>query len=70
MLTDSKSLWASKGVWGGAIAVVAAIAGLFGYTVTEDQQGQIVETGALIASGVGGLVALWGRIVATRRIGG
>ncbi len=69
MLTDAKSVWASKGVWGGAIAVLAALAGLLGYAITPEQQAEIVETGALIASGIGGLVALWGRIAATRRIG-
>lgn len=69
MLTDTKSIFASKGVWGGAIAVLAALAGLFGYAVSPEQQAQIVETAALVASGVGGLVSLWGRIAATRRIG-
>lgn len=69
MLTDTKSIFASKGVWGGAIAVLAALAGLFGYAVSPEQQAQIVETVALVASGMGGLVSLWGRIAATRRIG-
>ena len=69
MLTDTKSIFASKGVWGGAIAVLAALAGLFGYVVSPEQQAQIVETVALVASGIGGLVSLWGRIAATRRIG-
>ena len=69
MLNDTKSIFASKGVWGGAIAVLAALAGLFGYAVSPEQQAQIVETAALVASGVGGLVSLWGRIAATRRIG-
>lgn len=69
MLTDTKSIFASKGVWGGAIAVLAALAGLFGYAVSPEQQAQIVETAALVASGIGGLVSLWGRIAATRRIG-
>jgi len=69
MLNDTKSIFASRGVWGGLIAILAAGAGLLGYTITSDQQVQIVETAALIAGGVGGLVALWGRIKATKRIG-
>lgn len=68
-MTDSKSLFLSRGVWGGAIAVLAALAGLVGYQVTPDQQAELVETGALIVSGIGGLIALWGRISATKRIG-
>jgi hypothetical protein len=68
VLEETKPIWKSKGVWGGAIAVLAAFAGLAGYAVTPDRQAQILEAGALIASGVGGLVAVWGRVVATKRI--
>ena len=55
-------------MWGGAIAILAALAGLAGYAVTPDQQAQILEAGALIASGLGGLVGIWGRVMATKRI--
>ena len=41
MLTDAKSIWASKGVWGGGIAVLAALAGLLGYAITPEQQAEI-----------------------------
>ena len=68
MFTDTKSIFASRGVWGALIAIIAAGGGLFGYTITPDQQVQIVETVAMIAAGIGGLVALWGRISATKRL--
>jgi len=57
------------GFWGGAVAVLAAITGLLGYSIMPEQQSALVETGALIASGIDGLLALWGRISATKRIG-
>lgn len=69
MLTDTKSIWASKTIWGGAIALLAAAAGLLGYAITADQQAELIETGSMIVSAVGGLIALWGRIAATKRIG-
>jgi len=69
MLIGTKSLLTSRGVWGGLLAVVASIAGLFGYTVTPDQQFELLEAAALVASGVGGVVAVWGRVSATKRIG-
>jgi hypothetical protein len=68
VLNDTKSIFASRGVWGALIAVLAAGGGLLGYTITPDQQVQVVESVALIASGIGGLVALWGRISATKRL--
>lgn len=69
MLTDTKSIWASKTIWGGAIALLAALAGLLGYAITPEQQAELIETGSLIVSAIGGLIALWGRIAATKRIG-
>ncbi len=69
MLIGTKSLLASRGVWGGLLAVLASIAGLFGYTITPDQQFELLEAAALVASGIGGILAVWGRVSATKRIG-
>lgn len=66
---DTKGLFASKTVWGGIIVVIAAIAGLFGYSITAEDQTAIVgyiESAATIA---GGILVIWGRITATKRIG-
>jgi hypothetical protein len=66
---DVKSIFASKTVWGGLIAVAAALLGLFGYTITPADQVAVVEAVAAIGSAVGGVLAIYGRIVATKRIG-
>jgi hypothetical protein len=68
MLEESKPIWQSRGVCGGVVAIVAAGTGRAGYAITPDQQAQILEAGALIASVIGGLIALWGLVKATRRI--
>jgi hypothetical protein len=47
---------------------LAALAGLAGYAVTPEQQVAILEAGALIATGVGGLVGIRGRVMATKLI--
>lgn len=68
-MTDVKSLFASKTVWGGILALIAALAGLFGYTITPADQAALMETATAIVGAIGGVLAIYGRIVATKRIG-
>lgn len=65
-MTDTKPWWQSKGVIGGAVAVVSAIAGLLGVSFDE---GQLTESLLMIGAGVGGVLAIWGRVVADKQIG-
>lgn len=65
---DTKSLFASKAIWGGAVALLAGGATLLGYTVDAESQASIVNLITGAASLVGGLMAVWGRITATKRI--
>jgi cell division protein FtsX len=83
MLTGSKPAARSLGVWGGAVAAAAGALGLIGYAVTPEQAAELgQQTDALVAaavelvtlfagvaSTVGGILAVVGRIRATRRIG-
>lgn len=64
-----KHWYESKGVWGGIIAMLAAIAGAFGYAVDAEAQASIVELITVIVGGVGGLLAIVGRIKAERKVG-
>lgn len=68
-MNDFKGMLASKTVWGGLVALLAGVLGLFGYTVGAEDQATLVELAAGIASAVGGLVAIVGRVVATKKIG-
>jgi protein-S-isoprenylcysteine O-methyltransferase Ste14 len=68
-MEGTKGLLASKTVWGGLLVVVAAVAGLFGYTFSAEDQASVVEMVERIVMAVGGLLAIWGRITATKRIG-
>lgn len=67
-MIEEKPVWQSKTIWGGAVAVVAAILGLFGYSVSSGDQALIVEYGLSAASAIGGLVAIYGRLTATKVI--
>jgi Na+-transporting NADH:ubiquinone oxidoreductase subunit NqrE len=59
-----KKWYQSKAVWGGLIAVAAAIAGAFGYAVSPDDQASIVEAVVAIGGGIGGVLAVYGRVKA------
>lgn len=65
---DNKAWYASKAVWGGLIAVGAAVAGGFGVVVDADTQSQISDLIVVGVGAVGGLLAIYGRIKAGKSI--
>lgn len=67
-MEDVKAWYQSKAVWGGLIAVLAAIAGVFGYTIGGEDQAALVEAISAAAGVVGGIMAVWGRVKATKSI--
>ena len=67
-MTDFKNWHESKGVWGGVVALFAGGAALFGYAVPEADQAQIASLLAAAGGGVGGLLAIAGRLRAQKRI--
>lgn len=82
-LTGTKPAIRSLGVWGGAVATVAGGAGLLGYTVSAEEASalgqqadavaaavsQAVLLVSSLASAVGGIIAIIGRVRARARIG-
>lgn len=69
-MIDTKSWTSSLGVWGGIIAIAApALGGALGYTISADDARQVVEIGSGLVSAFGGLLAVVGRIRATKRVG-
>jgi hypothetical protein len=75
-MDDTKSLFASRTVWGAAVAIAAALAGALGFSVAPTDQAaalslvdQILGEWDRIATIAGAALALYGRVKATRRIG-
>lgn len=75
-MNSTKSLIKSKTFWGAVIAIAASLAGVFGFEISPaDQQDlislydQALAAWDSIAVVAGGLLAIYGRITATRRIG-
>ena len=69
-MDDVKSIFASRTFWGGIIAVLAGVLGFFGYELAGSDQAALIDCGAAVAASLGGVIAIWGRVKASRKIGG
>lgn len=61
--------WQSKTIWGSAIAILASILALFGLNLDASLQSQLVDIVVAIGGVIGGALAWYGRVVATKKIG-
>jgi hypothetical protein len=75
-MDQTKSILLSKTAWGAGLAIVAAAAGMIGYTITPTDQTQALDLFSQIYGIVDRLIviggsafAIWGRIKATHKIG-
>jgi hypothetical protein len=68
-MLDIKPWYASRSVWGGVVALLSALGGAFGFVVSPDAMTGLTEALVLLGTSAGSLFALYGRIVATKRIG-
>jgi hypothetical protein len=66
---ENKKWWESRAVWGGLIALGSAVAGAFGIYVDGATQEEIANYIVVGAGAVGGLVAIYGRLKAEKKIG-
>jgi len=68
-MNEFKALTQSKTFWGAVIALGGSALTLGHYTLTPADAAQAVDLLSGIASAVGGLMAVYGRVVATKKIG-
>lgn len=68
-MTDTKEWYRSKTIWGSAIALAAAIAGLCGVKVDAATGADLVSAVTDAAAAIGALVAIVGRLDAKSAIG-
>jgi uncharacterized membrane-anchored protein len=67
-MEETKTILQSRAFWGGLVAVLSGVAGMIGYTVDADTQEGVVGLIMAIVGGVGGLLAIYGRVKATKKI--
>lgn len=67
-MEPNKPWYASRGVWGGIVTILSLVAGFLGYTVgPEDREALIIALSG-IGGAVGSVVAVVGRVKATKKI--
>jgi hypothetical protein len=65
---ELKNWYMSKTVWGGVVAILASCSHLLGVEIGSDDQSGLVDGLTALATAAGGLVAIRGRISATKRL--
>jgi len=66
---ENKPWYLSRTVWGVLIMVFTILLGRFGYVITPEVQEGVVSLALDVVAVVSGGVALWGRVIATKRLG-
>ena len=69
-MMDEKAWYQSRAVWGAIAALGATLIRATGHDPGVDAMQTMTDAALNMATGVGALVALYGRIAATSRIGG
>ena len=69
MNEDLKAWYRSRTVWGALIAILASLANAVGVEVTAGDEGELADLIVAAVGTIGGMLALYGRILARQRVG-
>jgi hypothetical protein len=67
-MNEFKALTESKTFWGAIVALTGSALTLGRYTITPADAAQAVDLLSGMAGAVGGLIAIYGRVAATKKI--
>ncbi len=67
-MNEFKALTESKTFWGAIVALAGSALTLGHYTLTPGDAAQAIDLLSGMAGAVGGLIAIYGRVVATKKI--
>lgn len=59
-----KNWYQSKTIWGALVVILSALLRAAGYEFGEAEAAQLTDAAATIATAIGGLLALYGRLTA------
>lgn len=63
-----KKWFESKTIWGGLVTLLSVILSVLGYQLTTEDQELLVAVLTGVMGSVGGLLAIWGRLKASKPI--
>jgi hypothetical protein len=69
LMENSKQWYQSKTVWGALVAIVASLLHVSGMDLDAGGQQQLADSLVAISGAVGGLIALYGRLRADKKLG-
>ncbi len=69
-MNDSKAWYLSKTMWAGIVAMFIGIAKMSGVEFGDGSEEQMTDSILAIATGIAGVVAIWGRLTAKKEING
>jgi hypothetical protein len=67
-MNEFKALTTSKTFWGAVVALAGSALTLGHYTLTPADAAQAIDLLSGMTGAVGGLIAIYGRVVATKKI--
>jgi hypothetical protein len=67
-IVDTKTWMESKSIMGGVVVVLASVAGAMGLALDANTQSQILDYATVIVTAIGGLIAIYGRVKASKII--
>ena len=67
-MVDEKAWYESTTIWGALVAVAASVVGGLGFTIDASAQSELSEAIVQIVGALGAIIALYGRLTATRVI--
>jgi len=67
-MQDVKPWYQSKTIIGAVITVLALVAGVFGYGIGAEDQAALADYAVTLGGVVGGLLAIYGRVKASKDI--
>jgi hypothetical protein len=70
MMETTKDWYQSKTVWGGLVAIAAALMKAAGTEISLADQAALIDAAINLAGVVGGILAIYGRLAATASIRG
>jgi hypothetical protein len=68
-MIDVKQWYQSKTVWGALVAILASLLQASGTAIDASGQDQLANNLVALSGAIGGLVALYGRLSADKRLG-